>query len=96
MKKIEVTNWKRLKISGDWNEKFYEPQIEGDSTGIFRIYVNGERVHITKEEKEKLIESINYSKIEQDNVRIGIIKEEFSRLDDKAKKMLLEFLSEQI
>ena len=96
MKKVEVTNWKGIRISGEWNEKFYEPQIEGDSTGIFRIYVNSERVHITKEEKEKLIEMVNSSKIEQDNARISIIKEEFSKLDDKAKKLLLEFLSEQI
>lgn len=96
MKNIKVTNWKGLEVCGEWNEKFYEPQVAGDSTGIYRIYINNERVHITKEEKERLLQDSNSSKIEQDNARIGIIKEEFSKLDDNAKKLLLEYLNNQI
>ena len=92
MVKVKVTNWKNQIVEGEWNEKFYEPQVEGDSTGIFRIYIDNERVHITEEEKERLIKQISLNKIDEDNRRISIIKSEFEKLDKEAQKKLLDYL----
>lgn len=96
MKYIKVTNWKGKTISGDWNEKFYEPQVEGNSDGIHRIYIDNERVHITEEEKERLLQEAYNSKAEQDNMRIRIIKSEFSKLDSKSKELLIEYLKNEM
>lgn len=96
MKRIKVKNWKGNEYEGEWNEKFYEAQVEGDKTGIYRIYINNERIHITEEEKEKIIKEIAGNKIEEDNQRIRIIKEEFRKLDKKAKELLIEYLQDNM
>lgn len=96
MKKIKVTNWKGQEVQGIWNEKFYDPQVQGNANGIYRIYIDNERVHITEEEKERLISSTFENKVKEDNTRIEMIKKEYSKLDEKAKVALLEFLADDL
>ena len=91
MKKISVKNWQGKEVNGEWNEKFYDSQL--DDKTLIRIYVDNKRWHITKEEQEKLIKESSSNKIDEDNYRIGIIIENFMKLDIKAREMLLEHLS---
>ena len=95
MKKVDLENYKGSKIQGDWNEKFYSSNVEGRSD-LHRIYVNGDVWHITEEAKEKLIAETSNSKAEENSKRITIIKENFSKLDDEAKKAILSYLSLEI
>lgn len=91
---VKINNYKGNEFEGDWNEKFYESNL--DDKTLFRVYINNRPYHITKEEKERILEKISTNKIDMDNYRIGIIKEEFSKLDKKAKELLLQYLSETI
>lgn len=93
MKRIKVKTWKGKEIEGIWNEKFYSAQIEGNSEGIYRIYIDNERVHITEEEKERLINESSTSKIEEANKRISLIKREFEKLDKEAQKAVAEYFN---
>lgn len=93
MKRIKVTNWKGKEFEGIWNEKFYSAQIEGNSEGLYRIYIDNEIVHITEEEKERLINETSSSKIEEANKRISLIKREFEKLDKEAQKAVAEYFN---
>lgn len=93
MKRIKVTTWKGKEIEGVWNEKFYSAQVEGNSEELYRIYIDNERVHITEEEKERLINESSTSKIEEDNKRISLIKREFEKLDKEAQKAVAEYFN---
>ncbi len=93
MKRIKVTNWKGKEVEGVWNEKFYSAQVEDNPEGLYRIYIDNERVHITEEEKERLINEASSSKIEEDNKRISLIKREFEKLDKEAQKAVAEYFN---
>ena len=56
MKNITVKNFKGTEFSGLWNEKVYSSKIN-DRSDLVRIYLNGETVHITVEEHNKISES---------------------------------------
>lgn len=96
MVNVKVTNWKGNEYTGQWNEKFYNPEIEGIPAGCWRIYIDNERIHISNEEKERLLKQVSSCKIEEDNNRIRIIKEEFEKLDEQAKKLLVSYLQREI
>lgn len=96
MVNVKVTSWKGKEYTGAWNEKFYNSEIEGNPAGYWRIYIDNEKVHISDDEKEKLLKQISNSKIEEDNNRIRIIKEEFEKLDEQAKKLLVSYLQREI
>lgn len=91
MKTISITNWKGNKYEGEWNEKFYSSKIEGHNE-LFRIYINNESYHITSEERERIENSLNKTKVEKDNASIALIKNEFEKLDKEAKEKLLNYL----
>lgn len=93
---IKVKNLKGQEIEGEWNEKFYAPQIEGNSEGIYRIYIDNNRVHINEKEKERIIKEQAEDKIKEDNRRISLILSEFKKLDEQAKKHLIAYLEMEV
>lgn len=93
MKQIKVQTWKGNIVEGEWNEKFYEPLVEGNSKGIWRIYMNNERYHIKEDEKERLISELTTKQLEKDNERARIIKNEFNKLSEEGRKQVLEYLN---
>lgn len=92
--KVKVNSWKNSESEGEWNGKFYAPEVNCDSTGIYRIYINGERIHITEEERTNLENQVNRTKQEKDKEAIRIIKNEFSTLDEDTKINVLSTLLE--
>ena len=95
MKKIKIKNFKGNEYEGIWNEKFYD-SIISDRKELIRIYIDNKAIHITEEEKENLVNSIYQDKVEQDNARIKIIKENFEKLDLEAQKALIDYFQLQI
>lgn len=57
MKKISVKNFKGEEFEGMWNEKTYTSKIDGRSD-LYRIYLDGESIHVEKTELEKIVVDI--------------------------------------
>lgn len=94
MKRIKIKTRKGNEYTGDWNEKFYEYKEKN----TYRIYLNnvegeedGTCYLVTEEEKERIITESTNNKIEEDNMRIARIKQEFEKLDNEAKKQLIKY-----
>ena len=99
MKRVTITTIRGNKYTGDWNTKFYDYK----DAGTYRIYlynVEGEEdglcYIVDENEKERVIKELSSNKIEEDNKRICIIKQEFDKLDREAKQLLLEYLQHKI
>lgn len=87
---IKVTDYKGKEFKGKWNQKFYNSQLVVD--GTYRIYIDNECIHITEEEKERLIKECSNSKIDEDNKRTEIVLKEFEKMDDNVRQKLVEHL----
>lgn len=94
MKQITITTLKGNTYTGDWNLKFYPHE-----NNTFRVYLhnvpgksdNGYYV-ISNDEKERILSQLTNNKIEEDNIRINLIKREFEKLDDEAKLAFYNFI----
>lgn len=90
MKNIKVQNWKGHTYEGSWNEKVYSSKIE-DREDLYRIYVDGDPIHIEKAELERITTGIEQAEKEREQReienkirRIKLIFHELSQRD-KAK-----------
>lgn len=99
MKSIKVQNWKGHTYEGSWNKKVYSSKIE-DRQDLYRIYVDGNPIHIEKAELKRIAEDIEQAEKEREQReiknkihRIEIIFHELSQRD-KAK-VLSEILNDR-
>lgn len=88
MKEITVTNYKGNVYTGKWNEKTYSSKIDG-MPELFRIYIDGNAIHITKEELSKIADDIK--KIEN-NARLEDIDNFFEKVGSYELKDKLRVL----
>lgn len=97
MKDITVTNFKGDQYSGKWNGKIYSSTI-ADREDLFRIYLDNEKIHITKEEYERVTncdseKADKYLYNEKMEKRYRYILEQcLPPLDEYAKCCLLAYL----
>ena len=95
MLNVTVKNFQGKEFSGKWNEQVYGSKVEGRSD-LLRIYLDGQSLHITKEEFERISESSNAAlkeKAERDSRSASIqAKDSIPKMTQRARFELAQNL----
>ena len=88
MKNITVKNYQGKEFSGAWNGQVYSSKVD-DQSDLLRIYLNGQALHITKEEHERISEDAALElkeKSKRDSLNAKIIaKEQIEKMTQQDK-----------